>query len=98
MVGATVVLLRREEALSGLSATASRAAAAGDTEQHSPRHKQPLSASPPCSPGRPQGTAVQAVGRRGSQVTLPQGKRPILHQVQGARLLRGEQRLGFFSA
>lgn len=97
MVGATVVPLRREEALSGLSATAGRAAAAGDTEQHSPRHKQPLSASPLCSPGRPQGTAVQAVGRRGSQVTLPQGKRPILHQVQGARL-HPEQRLGFFSA
>lgn len=65
MVGATVVPLRREEALSGLSAMAGRAAAAGDTEQHSPRHKQPLSASPLSSPGRPHGTAVQAVGRRG---------------------------------
>lgn len=82
--------LRREEALSGLTAVGGRAAAARDTEQHSPRHKQLLSASPLSSPEWPHRTAVQAVGG-GEDValrsTLPQGNHSILHHTQCARLL-----------
>lgn len=82
--------LRREEASSGLTAVGDRAAAAGDTEQHSPRHKQLLSASPLCSPEWPHRTAVQTVGG-GEDValrsTLPQGNHSVLHHTQWARLL-----------
>lgn len=77
--------LKREEALSGLRAGGCRSAAARDTEQHSRRHKQPLFASPPISPGRPHRIAVQAVGGGEDVVlrsTLLQGKRRFRHHTQ----------------
>lgn len=90
LVGTTLLATEERKASSGLTAVGDRAAAAGDTEQHSPRHKQLLSVSLLCSPERPHRTAVQTVGG-GEDVALrstrPQGNHSVLHHTQWARLL-----------
>lgn len=59
------LLLKMEEALSGLRAGAYRAAAAQDTEQHSPKHKRSLFASLLISAGVATENSSAGSGRRG---------------------------------
>lgn len=99
MVGATVVAAEEGRAPRGLLAGACRAAAAQDTEQHSPKHKRPLFASPLISRGWPHRIAGRAVGGWEDAVlrsTLLQGKHHVLYHIQDRRLLlRGNRAFGF---